>query len=143
MEVGLSKVHFLFRTYVKHQFSKRLWNVVTRTREVHSMWGALLVLKKLACLFKLPVKAVNIDHRLAKTWNVFPYIKETYLNNWILCFHSRDETAMLMYNTLANDAQVLRNNRIKFPRGLFSPFLYTNMAAVTSRENREYFLFFL
>ena len=54
----------------------------------------------------------------------------------ILDFHSCDETAMLVYKTMAM-AQVLHNNRIKFPKDIFAPVLYTNMAAVISRENRE------
>ena len=50
----------------------------------------------------------------------------------ILGFHSCDETAMLVYKTMA---QVLHNNRIKFPKDIFALVLYTNMAAVISREN--------
>ena len=52
----------------------------------------------------------------------------------ILGFHSCDETAMLVYKTMA---QVLHNNRIKFPKDIFALVLYTNMATVISRENRE------
>ena len=37
-----------------------------------------------------------------------------------------------------NVAQVLRNNKIKSQKTFFAIVLYTNMAAVTSRENREY-----
>ena len=54
----------------------------------------------------------------------------------ILGFHSCDETAMLVYKTMAM-AQVLHNNRIKFPTDIFALVLYSNMAAVISRENRE------
>ena len=39
-----------------------------------------------------------------------------------------------------NVAQVLHNSRIKFQKTSFAVVLYTNMAAVTSRENREYCL---
>ena len=39
----------------------------------------------------------------------------------ILGFHSRDETAMLVYKTMAK-WQVLHNNRIKFPKDLFRCF---------------------
>ena len=60
-------------------------------------------------------------------------IMETLL---ILGFHSCDETAMLVYKTMAM-AQVLHNNRIKFPKDIFALVLYTNMAAVISRENGE------
>ena len=34
--------------------------------------------------------------------------------------------------------QVLRNNKIKSQKTFFAIVLYTNMAAVTSRHNREY-----
>ena len=41
-----------------------------------------------------------------------------------------------------NVAQVLHNNRIKVPKDFFFYIvLYTNMADVTSRENRELILF--
>ena len=43
---------------------------------------------------------------------------------------------MLVYKTMAM-AQVLHNNRIKFPKDIFALVLYTNMAAVISRENGE------
>ena len=36
-----------------------------------------------------------------------------------------------------NVAHVLHNNRIKFPKDFLAIVLYTNMAAVTSHENRE------
>lgn len=37
----------------------------------------------------------------------------------ILDFHSRDERTMLVYKTMANVAQVLHNNEMKFPKDFF------------------------
>jgi len=54
----------------------------------------------------------------------------------ILGFHSRDETAILVYKTMSLKLCIIIE--LNSQKNFFAVVLYTNMAAVTSRKNREY-----
>ena len=58
----------------------------------------------------------------------------------ILGFHSRDDTAMLVYNQWQNVAQVLQSNRIKFPKYFFrySSVHLHGCCDVTSKSRIEF-----
>ena len=54
-------------------------------------------------------------------------------------FQSREKMAMLVHKAMANLAHVLHNNRVKFPKKIFSFVLCTSMAGMTSGESHLYF----
>ena len=58
-------------------------------------------------------------------------------SNIILGFHSRDETALLVYNNSKMSLKfcLIRESNCQ---KTFAIVVYTNMAAVESRENQEY-----
>ena len=69
-------------------------------------------------------------------WNALFWVKSIVRSTFfhILGFHSRDETAMQVWHTFYI---IIESNSQK---SFFAIALYTNMAAVTSCENREYLL---
>ena len=62
------------------------------------------------------------------------------LRSLILGFHSCDDTAMLVYKQWQNVAQVLQNNRIKFPKDVFrySSVHLHGCCDVTSKSRIEF-----
>ena len=59
-------------------------------------------------------------------------------SNIVLGFHSRDETALLVYNNSKMSLKFCLIRESNCQKTFFAIVVYTNMAAVESRENQEY-----